>query len=77
MPTKTRRSEGKSLHAQAIDKHTWYYENDRSITVIHHTCDNQGAYLATDQFRIPYSKLIKSMNRCGALPATKRNHARG
>ena len=53
----------KSNHSQKINKHTWYYENNKSITIVHEVLMKDYGYIQTDQFNIPLSKLKKSIER--------------
>jgi hypothetical protein len=52
-----------SLKPQHVNEGNWYYENAKSITVVHEVFDRNGNYVQTDQFKIPLSKLKKSIKR--------------
>lgn len=53
----------KSDKPQKINKFVWYYENDKSITVVHEIRYSNGEYLLTRQFNIPLGRLKKSIQR--------------
>ncbi len=46
-----------------IDEHSWYYEEARGINVVHEIKENNGAYYRTDQFLIPWKRLLESVKR--------------
>ncbi len=52
-----------SRHPQTVSEHNWYYEEARGIRVVHEVHDSKGEYLQTDQFRIPWWQLRKSLGR--------------
>lgn len=56
-----------SLNPQNLGEYDWYYENPKSLVLVHETRDKQGNYIQTDQIKIRYSKLLKSMRRCGYI----------
>ena len=53
----------KSNEPQTVDRLTWYYENNRSITVVRKMRNSIGEYIKTEQFDIPLSMLEKSIKR--------------
>lgn len=46
-----------------IDDDNWYYEEKEGICVIHQVKDKHGGYLKTDQFYIPWKKILESVKR--------------
>jgi hypothetical protein len=53
-----------SREPQNVDKQTWYYEYKGSVLVVREVRSTLGNYLVTEQFRIPWRLLEKSMKRC-------------
>lgn len=47
---------------------SWYYEDERGITVVKEARSLEGKYIATTQARIPWSALKRSMKRCKPKP---------
>lgn len=58
-------NESPSLNPQSINDDNWYYENKGSIDIIHQVRDNKNKLIRTDEVRIPFSKLITTLRRCG------------
>lgn len=55
---------GLSHNPQSVSKKTWYYEEPRGILVVHEARDEKtGAWIQTDQFKIPWWRLRKSLKR--------------
>ncbi len=46
-----------------IDKNNWYYEEKKGICVVHQVCDKSGTVIRTDQFYIPWKRLLESVRR--------------
>ena len=46
-----------------IDRHNWYYEEQRGCCFVHEVKDKNGNYVQTDQFFVPWKKLLESVNR--------------
>ncbi len=46
-----------------INDHLWYYEEKKGITVVYEILDKNENYIRTDQFMIPWKKLLESVNR--------------
>ena len=44
-----------------IDKHTWYYEENKGICVVREVLDKDGNYIQTEQFYLPWKKLMQSI----------------
>lgn len=55
-----------SLEPQMVSRTTWYYEERGGILVVHETRDKNGGFIQTDQFRIPWRKLVASLRRRGS-----------
>lgn len=56
-----------------IDKHNWYYEEEKGVCLVHQVCDrNTGDLLRTDQIYIPWKRLLESVNRKYGLSKTKK-----
>ena len=53
----------KSDKPQNINQETWYYENEKSITIVHECRNSDGEYKHTSQFNIPLGRLKKSIKR--------------
>lgn len=48
----------------SISEHLWYYEEKKGITIVYEIHDREtGKYMRTDQFMIPWKKLLESVNR--------------
>ena len=47
----------------SISEHLWYYEEKKGITIVYEILDKNGKYMRTDQFMIPWKKLLESVNR--------------
>ena len=45
-----------------IDVDTWFYDDSRGILVVHE-CRERDAYLHTDQFVIPWARLLAAVER--------------
>lgn len=54
---------GYKLEPQTIDRNTWFYEEPRGLLVVHEARDADGGYLRTDQFVIPWRKVVASVRR--------------
>jgi hypothetical protein len=49
---------------QDLGKHDWYYEDKNHITLVHEVIDkNTGNWIRTDQIKIPWFKILKSIQR--------------
>ena len=46
-----------------VSEHLWYYEEKKGITIVYEILDENGKYMRTDQFMIPWKKLLESVNR--------------
>ena len=47
-----------------VSEHLWYYEEKKGITIVYEIYDRKtGGYIRTDQFMIPWKKLLESVNR--------------
>ena len=46
-----------------INEHLWYYEEKKGINIVYEILDEKGKYIRTDQFMIPWKKLLESVNR--------------
>lgn len=46
-----------------IDEDNWYYEEKKGICVVHRVVDEDGGYRRTDQFYIPWKRLLESVRR--------------
>lgn len=54
-----------SLNPQHINRNNWYYENKKSIDLIHEVKNEDGKVIKTDQIRIPLFRLAETLKRCG------------
>jgi hypothetical protein len=54
-----------SLGPQHIDGHNWYYEYQGHILLIHEVLDKHGAVERTEEIKIPWRKLLRSLARRG------------
>ena len=46
-----------------VSEHLWYYEEKKGINIVYEILDENGKYMRTDQFMIPWKKLLESVNR--------------
>lgn len=46
-----------------INEHLWYYEVKKGINIVYEILDGNGNFIRTDQFMIPWKKLLESVNR--------------
>ena len=46
-----------------VDDDNWYYEEKKGICVVHRARDEQGNHLQTDQFYIPWKRILESVKR--------------
>jgi len=46
-----------------IDDDNWYYEERQGVCVVHRVKDHDDQYLKTDQFYIPWKRLLESVKR--------------
>ena len=51
------------LEPMKIDDDNWYYEEKKGICVVHQVKDGKREYLKTDQFYIPWKRLLESVKR--------------
>jgi hypothetical protein len=58
-----------SLNPQAVGEHVWYYEEPGGLDLIVEVRDNGGSHLRTDHYRIPWSRVAKSVDRWRATRA--------
>jgi hypothetical protein len=56
----------RSVKPQHINKAAWYYEERSSLLLVHEIRSDDGAYLRTDQIKIPWRKIEASMKRVKA-----------
>ena len=52
-----------SNEPQKIRPDTWYYESEKSIDVYHELRDENGRYVQTINFRLPWRRLKQSLAR--------------
>jgi len=53
-----------SLHPQSVTDSDWYYEENAGIVLQHEVRDaTTGQYLRTDQIKIPWKKIKRTMER--------------
>lgn len=53
-----------SNEPQSLGKHDWYYEEKNHLTLVHQVRDlRTGAYIRTDQIKIPWVKMFRSIRR--------------
>ncbi len=54
--------DGLTLKPQNIDKHNWYYEEEKGLCFVHEVCDKAGVPIRdADQFWVPKRKLAMLM----------------
>lgn len=58
-----------SLEPQQIDDTHWYYERKDGLLVLHQVRDENGYWISTHEFRIPWSMIDESLAR---RPRTRR-----
>ena len=63
MKNKVKRETELSRQPQAINERNWYYEEYSGIMIVHEVVDKNGNYVQTDQFKIPWKKLLVSCER--------------
>ncbi len=63
-----------SLNPQDIDGETWFYDSRRGLLVVREVRDN-GVYIRTDQFTIPWRAVVDAVRRHNAAPKTRRGRA--
>lgn len=57
---------GRALSDQPQDlgEHDWYYEERKHLTLVHEVLDlKTGEYIRTDQIKIPWAKMFRSIHR--------------
>lgn len=61
----TKRSAHVLLRAPlTLGEHDWYYEEKNHITLVHEVIDlKTGEYIRTDQIKIPWPKMFRSIHR--------------
>lgn len=52
-----------SLTPKTIDPNTWFYDDAKGILVVHEVRYPNGALIKTDQFIIPWRKVMSAVNR--------------
>lgn len=52
-----------SKNPQPIDEHNWYYEEHTGIVLVHEVIVPSGELLQTDQIKVPWKKLLESLER--------------
>ncbi len=55
-----------SLSPQILGKNDWYYEMDTHLLLVHEVLDADGAWIRTDQIKIPWRKIEASIERVKA-----------
>ena len=62
-----------SLRPHNIDKHNWYYEEERGLCFVHEVCDKKGKRIRdADTFYVPKRKLamlLRSIQKYIEAPA--------
>ena len=48
---------------QMINKNLWYYEEDKGLLFVHRIINDLGRTIITDQFAIPWRKILTSVTR--------------
>lgn len=52
-----------SLKPQQLGPNDWYYEEDGYLLLVHEVREAGGAYIRTDQIKIPWRKIEASLRR--------------
>lgn len=52
-----------SLEPQEISDTAWYYEENGGLLIKYEVRDENGCWISTDQFRIPWSMIDESLTR--------------
>jgi len=47
----------------SIDKNTWYYEEVKGVCVVREVRDKEDNLIQTEQFYIPWKRLLESLGR--------------
>lgn len=53
----------RSLAPQHLGPNDWYYEENGHLLLVHEVRDVGGAYVRTDQIKIPWRKIEASLRR--------------
>lgn len=53
----------RSLEPQHVGKNYWYYEEKNHMLFVHEVRDAAGAWVRTDQIKIPWKKIETSLKR--------------
>jgi hypothetical protein len=61
----------KDLAPQQIDETKWYYEMPTHLLLVYEIRDNEGRWIRTDQTKIPWAKLKRSLDRAYKLRKKK------
>lgn len=72
------RKTARSLTPQEVTENNWYYEQKGHLLFVHQVRDKDGAFVQTDQVKIPWRKIEASLKRVNAEKrrAAKRYQAR-
>ena len=46
-----------------IDYENWYYEEEKGVCFVHEVRNKNGEHIRTDQFVVPWKKLLESVHR--------------
>jgi len=46
-----------------VNENCWYYEEKAGVCIVYQIYDSKGNYVRTDQFYIPWKKLLESVKR--------------
>jgi len=52
-----------SLSPQQVGPNDWYYEDNSHLLLVHEVRAADGAYIRTDQIKIPWRKIEASLKR--------------
>lgn len=61
-----------SLEPQQLGKGDWYYEYPTHLLLVHEVRTREGVYIRTDQIKIPWRKIEKSLARIRRKPRKRR-----
>jgi len=67
----------RTLQPQHLSKTDWYYEYPTYLLLVHEVRDNSGRYIQTDQIKLHWRKIGKSMRRSYRPRARIRNGRKG
>jgi competence CoiA-like predicted nuclease len=64
------RKRNHKLEPQVIDAESWFYEDRKGLLIVHEIRTDDGSYIRTDQFTIPWRFVVASVKRHELKPVT-------